>query len=118
MPASGPSFRRSRLLGHRLVALALFALQGAIATSPLWERGSEGKLGMHAEQQGSHHAGLHNEDACAVCSVRSLHASVPLASGRSRSVQPRRAPLAVVRQAVPSRDTESLHLSRAPPLTS
>jgi hypothetical protein len=114
---SDRSLRRSRFFGHRIVACALFTLQGAIALSPLWESGSQGRLGMHAEQEGSRHAGLHNEDACAVCSVRSLHASAPLQTGRSLAVQPKRAPLAVARQAAPTRDSWSTHLSRAPPLT-
>jgi hypothetical protein len=117
MSDSHGSLRRSRLFGHRIVAFALFMLQGAIALSPLWESGTRGKLGMHAEQQGSRHAGLHNEDACAVCTVRSLHASVPLQTSRSLAVQPRRAPLAVARQRASARDNWSTHLSRAPPPT-
>lgn len=111
------SSRKSCLLGPRVVAFALFTLQGAMALSPFWESASQGRLGMHAEQQGSRHSDLHNEDGCAVCSVRSLHASVPLQTSRSLTVQPRRAPLAVECQPASERDTWSTHPSRGPPLT-
>src|ERR1039457_3568584 len=74
-------FRRSsplrRLTGWRrkIALVALFALQGAIAVSPLLETTEKGRLGAHTEEQGARHKYQHDEATCAVCSVRAMHSS-------------------------------------------
>jgi hypothetical protein len=66
-----------RLSGwRRQIALAvLFALQGAITLAPLLEQSEKGRMGAHAEERGAQHKYQHDDRTCAVCSVRSLHAS-------------------------------------------
>src|SRR5471032_1032143 len=111
-----PSATRRPRWGRRLLALALFAVQGGIAVSPLWEPHDQG-MRVHAEQDGSRHTGLHNEATCVVCAIRSLHA---IASTRIERtvVAPRiRVVSAAAPRFVPSPDNASTNLSRAPPLT-
>jgi hypothetical protein len=56
---------------HRVAALFVFALQVAVAVSPVWEERPGVRLGAHAEEQGStQHAAQHNEASCIVCAAR------------------------------------------------
>jgi hypothetical protein len=111
------ALRRSLQRGRRLTALALVALQGAIALSPMWESHGEVRLDTHAEQDGTRDVGLHNEATCIVCAVRTLHAA---AAPRTFDfvTAPRMLVVAsFAARAVPSADPARTHHSRAPPLT-
>ena len=109
--------RRPRSSVRRLVALALFALQGGIVASPFMEPRSEGRLSAHAEQDGARHVNLHNEATCALCSVRA-QTSMP-AQGATEIACPRHETgTAMESYAAPSCEDAPNNLSRAPPLVS
>jgi hypothetical protein len=106
--------RRLNRWRHGFALTVLFALQGAIALSPLLEAGEKGRMGSHAEQQGATHRYQHDEATCAVCKVRSLHSSPAqscpaIASERHQTVAALGAP------AVPTRRVDLSGLPRAPP---
>jgi len=113
LPALGPRLRTHQWL-RRAVALALFALQGAVALSPLADAAHTDRP-QHAEESGAAHRYAHDESTCALCAVQSLHAAVP----------PRECACAVApqHQGVASRtalgaaapDGGPSNLSRAPP---
>ena len=103
---------RRKLL--RLASLALLALQGAVALSPLVEGRSEQRLGAHAEQDGARHLNLHNEDTCALCSARAQTAMpaepAPAIAGAALKVV-----AAMETYAAPAREQAHHNRSRAPP---
>jgi len=109
--------RQSLHRGRRLTALALIALQGGIAASPLWEPASEGRLAAHTEQDGAQHKGLHNEATCVVCAVRTLHASAADKPVSLMAAQPLRLVATVAPHVMASRERVRTNLSRAPPVT-
>ena len=75
MFGSSGSLRRPNGWRRKTALLALLALQGAIALSPLLEPTEKGRLGAHAEEQGAQHKYQHDEATCAVGSVRAMHSS-------------------------------------------
>ena len=106
--------RRPDSWGRRLAASVLFALQIAVAISPLWESRGDGPLSAHAERNGARHVNAHDEATCALCSARaqaSLTAFVaaPLAAPAMYLVPARLAGAAA------SRVTTATNCSRAPP---
>lgn len=94
--------------------MLLLVLHVGVALAPLAER--DGRRAVnHAEQRGTRHARMHNEGACAVCSVRSLQATVSVTK-IAPTVQD--APLQmmiVYDDAVAVRDAPASNSSRAPP---
>jgi hypothetical protein len=117
MPGIFLTLRGPRRRFYRFASLALIAVQGAIALSPLVERRGEVRLGAHAEQDGARHVQAHNESTCALCMARA-QTSMP-AQGVPQGIQ---AQLQVVAApevfAGPPRAVPRDNLSRAPPLTS
>ena len=111
-------FRRARQWRSRSVSLLLFALQGVIALSPVWEPQEQSTPRAHAEQPGTRHVAVHNEANCAVCSVRSMHASVPPAVFPAIVFVQWRPVAGLTAIALSSCDGALSHLSRAPPLLS
>jgi hypothetical protein len=111
------ALRRSLHRGRRLTALALIALQGAIALSPLWERSSEGRLAAHTEQDGARHVGLHNEETCIVCAVRTLHAAAAARTFDFVTAPRMLVAASVAPLAIRAREPARSKLSRAPPLS-
>jgi hypothetical protein len=103
-----------RSLGQRLAAVALFALQGAMALSPLWEPGSEARLSAHAEQDGARHLNLHNEATCALCTVRA-QTSMPAAASPPIVASQVHIAVASVAYAAPVAGASSTNHARAPP---
>jgi hypothetical protein len=106
--------RRPKGWCRQIALTVLLALQGAIAFSSLLEPTEKGRLGAHAEQQGAVHQYQHDESTCAVCSVRSLHASpaqscAPVVCERQHSVAALDAPLVAAIRVDPTT------LPRAPP---
>ena len=112
------SFRRARQWRSRSVSLLLFALQGVIVLSPVWEPHDQSTPRAHAEQPGTRHVAVHNESNCAVCSVRSMHAAVAPAVFPEIVFVQWRPVTGLATLAVPSCDGALSHLSRAPPLLS
>ncbi len=95
-------------------ALLMLLVQVGVAIAPLVER--DGRQAVnHAEQRGTRHARMHNESTCAVCSVRSLQASVSATQGTTAvHGAPRHMPIAFV-GIVTVRDPPTSNTSRAPP---
>jgi hypothetical protein len=114
MPRASRSCRSSRSLAQRVAALALFALQGAVALSPLWEPGSEARLSAHAEQDGARHLNLHNEATCALCSAR---AQTSMPSPAPQPIVGARELIVLVSKAytAPVAVVSTTNLARAPP---
>jgi hypothetical protein len=99
---------------HQVALAVLFALQGAIALSPLLESNERGRMPVHVEQQGATHRYQHNEATCAVCTVRALHSSPAqacpaIACERQQAVAALDAPVA------PLHGVDTTALPRAPP---
>lgn len=99
----------------RLLALLVFAVQAAIAVSPLWEAGRETRVRIHAEQHGSRHIGMHDDATCPVCAVRAVHAAPALSASLEILAAPVHAPLAIERTFAPSRALSRANSTRAPP---
>jgi hypothetical protein len=95
--------------------VALFALQGAIAVSPLLDTRDDGGMAVHVENHGTRHAYLHNEDTCAVCAVRSLHSTVPVVACPPVAVVCHETVAAIRLDEAPDRPNVSTLRSRAPP---
>jgi hypothetical protein len=104
----------ARFWHRRLSALLMLVLQCGMAMAPMAER--EGRRTVtHVEQQGTRHAQLHNEATCALCAVRSLHATV-LQASRTLTVLVATAQLvSAPRTVLTSRDPPPSNASRAPP---
>ncbi len=107
-------FHRLTGWGRQIALVVLLALQGAITFAPLLEANEKGRMGAHAEERGARHKYQHDETTCAVCAVRSLHASppqscVPLDCERQKTVAALGVPVAPSRQVTPTA------LPRAPP---
>jgi hypothetical protein len=110
------SFRRSGERRRRITALALLAVQGVIAASPLWEPKLEAPLRSHAEREAARHPGMHNEATCGVCAVRLMSASLPVRVVHAdTSPGQQRHPMWEASASAP-RDVTPANLSRAPPL--
>jgi hypothetical protein len=105
-----------RLTGwrHPIALAVLFALQAAIALSPLLEANERGKIPVHVEQQGATHKYQHNEATCAVCTVRALHSS-PAQSCPAIDCERQQAVSALDAPVAPLRGVETTALPRAPP---
>ncbi|MHB1312570.1 MAG: hypothetical protein ACYC3L_11200 [Gemmatimonadaceae bacterium] len=115
LPSLPPSLRRRHRL-RRIAALALFALQGAVALSPIAEPVHTGRPVAHVEEQGSTHVYSHDESTCAVCIVGSLHALVPGGTAGIATPPGRHDVLSLVSRAAPAPDVVPANHSRAPPL--
>jgi hypothetical protein len=113
MPRTSRDYR-PRSLAQRLAAVALFALQGAMALSPLWEPGSEARMSAHAEQDGARHLNLHNEATCALCSVRA-QTSMPSPPAQSFGGSHIRIVMVTEAYTAPPAVVFSTNLARAPP---
>jgi hypothetical protein len=117
MPGIFLTLRGSRRRLLRVASLALVALQGAVAVSPLIEPRTEALLGAHAEPDGARHVNLHNEATCALCSARAqtsmpAHVTPGIECARQQAIA------ALETHAAPSREDAHYNLSRAPPLVS
>lgn len=108
---------RTRHLVRRVVALALFALQGAMALSPIAESVHTNRAHMHIEAPGTRHPYEHDESTCALCFVQSLHAAVPQRPGRLAPTPIWPGSIAFVARVAPAPDVAPTNLSRAPPLS-
>jgi len=99
---------------RRSTALLMLLFQVGIALAPLAER--DGRQAVnHVEQRGTRHARMHNESTCAVCSVRSLQATVSTTSiARTEHAAPRQMIIVSV-YAAAVRDAPASNTSRAPP---
>jgi hypothetical protein len=117
MPNPYRSVRRHRSWAHVLTATMLFVVQLAIAASPFWEARGEGRLGIHTEREGARHAGMHNEAACLVCSVRSLHAAPSTSANGVVAMLPVRMLVVTPAAQGPTRSVRGTNLSRAPPFS-
>ena len=98
------------------VALALLALQGAVALSPLAESVHTDRPQVHVEQRGATHPFAHNEATCALCAVRSMHAAVQARAFGDAMAPRHEGAIVLVTRDVPSLDDGPTNLSRAPPL--
>jgi hypothetical protein len=108
------SLRRQIGWRRQIALVVLFALQSAIALSPLLEPSEKGRMGAHAERKGAQHKYQHDEATCAVCSVRSMHSSPAqncpaIECDRQQYVAALEAPVA------PARRVDPTALPRAPP---
>jgi hypothetical protein len=112
VPAPNP---RNRHGIRRVVALALFALQGAVALSPAVERGQTERPQTHVEERGAVHPFAHDDATCALCSVRSMHAAVPARPSGVVSPPGLQRLLTLVALVAPAPDGGPSNLSRAPP---
>ena len=106
--------RSPQPLGRRLAALGLFALQGAIAVSPLLEQRSEVRLAAHAEQNGTRHDNAHNEETCALCSARAQTSMPATVAGAMETLRGSIVASLDSYNAPTRRDSSPRH-SRAPP---
>ena len=100
---------------RRLLAVGLLALHGGIVTSPLWETHTIKRVGVHAEQHGARHVGMHDEATCAVCAVRSLHAAPADRPEPVARFAPLPATAVVTVGSAQSHDAADTGLPRAPP---
>ncbi len=100
---------------RRVAFVALFALQGAIALSPLLDARDDKGIGMHIENRGTRHAYMHNEATCAVCSVRSLHSTVPFVAAPPATEMHHETVAATPQGEAPDRPDVGTRHSRAPP---
>ena len=111
-----PASPRPRPWRTRSVALLLLVLQGLIAATPFVERRSVSDLPrIHVEQKDAPHLDLHNDDTCALCSVRAEFATPPGAV--CPLVETGRPQLVSAGDVDASRSTDARvgNLSRAPP---
>jgi hypothetical protein len=99
---------------HPVAFAVLFALQCAIALSPLLEANERGRIPVHVEQQGATHKYQHNESTCAVCTVRALHSS-PAQGCQAIDCERQQAVAALDAPVAPLRGVETTALPRAPP---
>jgi len=95
----------------------MLLVQVGVAVAPLAER--DGRQAVnHAEQRGTRHARMHNESTCAVCSVRSLQASVNATHVTpALAAAPQQMTITFV-GVVTARDPPTSNTSRAPPSVS
>ena len=112
--ALSPSPRR-RPGTRRAVALALFALQGLVALSPLAERGLTERPHTHVEERGAIHPFAHDDSSCALCSVRSMHSAVASRTNQIVAAPGREGLRTFLALAAPSPAGGRTNLSRAPP---
>ncbi len=107
--------RRLRPIVRVTIALALFALQGALVSATIWEPTGTVTSVLHVEELGAQHLDMHNEQACAVCQLRTLVA----APGKSQTLPDARTALHTVPVSTVSlgaaRGATSSVRSRAPP---
>jgi hypothetical protein len=115
LPALSPPSRTRQLL-RRTVALALFALQGAVALSPFAESAHAGRAQTHIEERGARHPYQHDGSTCVLCLVRSLHAAVPSRPWNGATGLGWQRAASFVALAAPVPDVEPTNLSRAPPV--
>ncbi len=62
--------RAARRHSRHIAAALIVSLQLGVATSAVWEGRAERRLDTHVEENGTRHLDQHNEDTCALCSVR------------------------------------------------
>ncbi len=110
------SFRLSGERRRRITALALLALQGAIAASPLWEPKLEAPLRAHVEREAARHPGTHNDATCGICAIRLMSASLPIRVVHAGASRAQLQHAATEASAPAARDAAPANLSRAPPL--
>ena len=114
MRTSRLTSRAPHRLLHRVAALAVLALQLAMASSAVWEPRPGVRLGAHAEQGGTRDPGQHNEESCLVCAVRAQASAVAPSAPSIMRVEMASLPLARAAQA--TSDTRAVSTrSRAPP---
>ena len=107
---------RMRARFRHLAALAMIALQGAGALSPLAQTVHPERLHPHAESRGATHPGGHDEATCALCSAQSLHHAVPAHRCGVTAGPGQQCAITIVAFVVPAPDTGPTNHSRAPPL--
>jgi len=107
--------RQKRERFRRVAAFALFALQGAVALSPMAEPAHSSRPTSHVEEQGSTHLYGHDESACAVCALGSMHAAIPERPAGIATPTGRDHVMPLARRAAPAPDAAPTNHSRAPP---
>lgn len=106
--------RTARPWARRLLGALVLGLQAAVAGLAAWEPRAELRLGVHTEQDGTNHVGMHNEATCALCSARA-QSSLPTLPEPTLVAPQQVAVIAALRHDAPSvAEAYSLH-SRAPP---
>jgi hypothetical protein len=108
---------RKRERFRRVAALALFALQGAVALSPMVDPVQANRPQTHVEERGAVHPYAHDEAKCALCAARSMHAAVPARSYSIPASTGQQGAQLLVSLSAPTPDAGPTNLSRAPPLT-
>ncbi len=104
-----------RTLLRRAAALGLFALQAMVALSPVAEHRGAERLQSHVEETGSSHPWAHDEAACPLCAVRSMHATVPDKPAPHVDGGPPAQLVMRAALAAPAAPVPSANHSRAPP---
>ena len=116
MPLALTNNPRTRDWIRRAAALAMFALQGAVALATVADSAHLDRPQAHVEERGAIHPRAHDESRCALCSVRSLHLSVPARPCRIATVQGRQCAMTLIALVAPAPDVGPTNHSRAPPL--
>ncbi len=112
-PLRSPTPRRVRV-----IAFLLLVLQGLVAAGPLLEpRHVADVPRVHAEQKDAQHAGMHNEDTCALCSART-QVSMPTAAEPPFALTGHVDVATQDRRVTPAVIERSSRKSRAPPTRS
>lgn len=104
----------SRFSQRRMSALLMLVLQFGMVLAPMSERDGRRTV-THVEQQGTRHAQLHNESACALCAVRSMQTAVLQAASALTVVVVADRLVSAPSAILTSRDPPPSNASRAPP---
>ena len=107
---------RPRHWFRRAAALAMFALQGAVALATVADSAHLDRPQAHVEERGAIHPRAHDESRCALCSVRLLHLSVPERPCGFAAEPGRRCAMTLIAVVAPAPDVGATNHSRAPPL--
>jgi hypothetical protein len=99
---------------RHVLAVLLLGLQAAVAMAPLADRPTR-QVAAHVDARGTPHAAIHNEETCALCTVRNATAAVSSAAPAPdvRDVPER--PASGVSGVLTSRDPPLSNSTRAPP---
>lgn len=100
---------------NAIVAVVAIAAQLYGALSPLGEARQTRSSAAHVEQGGTSSHWAHNEESCAVCQARSVHAALPRVPTLNAVSELATAPLVKAAERVASAELRSLSNPRAPP---
>lgn len=107
--------RRHTPAARRLLALALFTLQGTLVLAPMWEPASTVTPSAHIEELGARHFDVHDDATCAVCQWRLLDAAPSAPAYLVDAVVQRHAAPAAVFTLGRAREPSPGKRTRAPP---